>query len=211
MTSGTPGVEAVVFDIGNVLIEWMPEKYYDRVYGPERRARLFSDVDLHAMNMLVDLGHDFKDTIYGWAGTNPEYAQEITDWHDNWLQLATPVIDHSVRLMRALRRRHVPVFALTNFGVGSFDLARSEYDFLNEFDRAFVSGHLKLAKPDPAIFARVEADSGLFGPQLLFADDRPDNIAAAEERGWKCHLFTEPQAWADRLVAEGLLSAGEAE
>ena len=57
---------------------------------------------------LVDLGHDFEDTIYGWAGTNPEYAQEITDWHDNWLQLATPVIAHSVRLMRALQRRDVP-------------------------------------------------------------------------------------------------------
>ena len=204
-------IEAVVFDIGNVLIEWVPERYYDRVYGQERREKLFSDVDLHQMNMLVDLGHDFKDTIYGWAGTNPDYSREIMDWHDNWLELATPVIQHSVRLLRALKARKVPVFALTNFGVGTWDLACRTYDFLTEFDREYVSGRLKLAKPDPAIFAHVEADCGLAPGALLYADDRPENIAAAEARGWRGHLFTEPQAWADRLVAEGLLSHGEAE
>lgn len=204
-------IKAVVLDIGNVLIEWVPETYYDRVYGQERREALFRDVDLHGMNMLVDQGHDFKDTIYGWAGTNPDYEREILDWHDNWLELATPVIHRSVRLMRALQRKKVPVFALTNFGVGSFELACQHYDFLNDFDRFFVSGQLKVAKPEAAIFAKVEEDAGLSGGELLYTDDRPDNIAAAEARGWRCHLFQNADGWADRLVAEGLLSHGEAE
>jgi HAD superfamily hydrolase (TIGR01509 family) len=203
-------IEAVVFDIGNVLIGWVPEAYYDRVYGRERRERLFSAVDLHAMNMAVDLGADFRDTVYGCADAHPAYAREIRDWHDHWLDLATPVIDRSVRLLRALRAQGVPVFALTNFGVGSFDLAASHHDFLNEFDRAYVSGRLRLAKPDPAIFAHVEADCGVAPDRLLFADDRPDNIAAATARGWQGHLFTTPGGWADRLVAEGLLDESEA-
>ncbi|MFT4621252.1 MAG: 2-haloacid dehalogenase, partial [Polaromonas sp.] len=42
-------VQAVVFDIGNVLIEWVPERYFDRVYGEEMRKRLFEEVDLHGM------------------------------------------------------------------------------------------------------------------------------------------------------------------
>ncbi|MEY2962082.1 MAG: hypothetical protein RLZ60_1912, partial [Pseudomonadota bacterium] len=45
---------------------------------------------------------------------------------------------------------------------------------------------------------------------LLFADDRADNIAAAAARGWKTHLFTDPQGFAARLVAEGLLSEEDA-
>ena len=204
-------IDAVVFDSGNVLIEWAPEKYYDRVYGPERRERLFSEVDLHAMNLLVDQGHDFRDTIYGWAGTNPDYSREIMGWHDHWLELAQPVIPQSVRLLRALKRNKVPVFALTNFGVGSFDLACAHYDFLNEFDRTYVSGRMKLMKPDPAIFAAVEADIGIAPGSLLFTDDRFENVAAAEARGWKGHLFTAPEAFADRLVAEGLLTHGETE
>ena len=35
-------VEAVIFDIGNVLIEWQPERYYDRVIGEDRRRAMFS-------------------------------------------------------------------------------------------------------------------------------------------------------------------------
>jgi 2-haloacid dehalogenase len=203
-------VEAVVFDIGNVLLHWAPERFYDRVYGRARRAALFAETDIERMNLMVDAGADFRGTIYGWAEKHPAYGREIRDWHDRWLEMATPEIGHSVRLLRALKARGVPVFALTNFGVGSFDLACTAYPFLTEFDRAYVSGRMKLLKPDPAIYAAVEADCGVAPGSLLFADDKAANIAAAEARGWRGHLFTEPQGFADRLVAEGLLSAAEA-
>jgi len=39
-------IEAVVFDIGNVLLEWYPEQFYDRKIGTDRRKQLFSEVDL---------------------------------------------------------------------------------------------------------------------------------------------------------------------
>jgi 2-haloacid dehalogenase len=203
-------VEAVVFDIGNVLLGWEPEQYYDRVYGLERRQRLFSEADLHRMNLLVDEGHDFTDTIYGWAGTYPEYEREILDWHDNWLELATGVIHHSVRLLRALKRKRVPVFSLTNFGVKTLEIAKQNFEFLNEFDKEYVSGHLKLLKPDPKIYEVVEKDCGVAPARLLYADDRPENIAAAEARGWQGHVFTAPEGFAARLVEVGLLTPGEA-
>lgn len=200
----------VVFDIGNVLIEWQPERYYDAAIGPDRRAAMFAEVDLHGMNDRVDRGEGFRDVIYATAEAHPAWREEIRLWHDDWLKLATPVIDRSVRLMRALRARGVPVHALTNFGIESFDLARGHFDFLDEFDAAHVSGHVGRIKPDPAIYAHVEAATGLPGPAHLFADDRPDNVAAAEARGWRAHLFDGPAGWADRLVAEGLLTAEEA-
>ena len=43
------GIKAVVFDIGNVLIEWQPERFYDGVIGPEQRRALFEAVDLHCL------------------------------------------------------------------------------------------------------------------------------------------------------------------
>lgn len=104
----------------------------------------------------------------------------------------------------------MPVFALTNFGVGSFDLARQHYPFLDEFDRKYVSGHMKVIKPEARIYQMVEEDCGIAPAALLFTDDRADNIAAAAARGWQTHLFDGPEGWADRLVAEGLLNEREA-
>ncbi|WP_298438133.1 HAD family phosphatase [uncultured Jannaschia sp.] len=203
-------IRAVVFDIGNVLIEWQPERWYDARIGADRRRAMFAALDLHAMNDRVDRGEGFRDVIYGTAAAHPDWADEIRMWHDHWLDLATPEIPRSVRLMRALRAKDVPVHALTNFGVETFALARTRYDFLSEFDRTFVSGHLRVIKPDAGIYAAVEDGTGLGGDALLFADDRAENIAAAAARGWRTHHFEGPDGWADRLVSEGLLSEQEA-
>jgi 2-haloacid dehalogenase len=203
-------VQAVVFDIGNVLIEWNPERFYDGRLGGARRQEMFAAVDLHGMNELVDAGGPFKETIYGWAERYPEWRTEIRWWFDHWIEMASPRIEGSIRLLRALRGKGVPVFALTNFGTDSFAYAQTQYDFLGEFDRAYVSGHLGLTKPDAAIYAAVEADCGIAAEALLFADDRGENIAAAKARGWQVHLFTDWQGWGERLVAEGLLTRAEA-
>ena len=53
-------IEAVVFDIGRVLIHWDPEGFYDRVIGQDRRRALFAEVDLERMNLRVDLGDPFQ-------------------------------------------------------------------------------------------------------------------------------------------------------
>jgi len=202
--------QAVIFDIGNVLIHWNPEGVYDRLIGPDRRRALFAEVAIETMNIGVDRGDPWLASVQGLADQHPEWAPEIMYWHSHWIEMVAPVIDHSVRLLRALRARSVPVFALTNFGSETFRHAQQVYPFLAEFDRAYVSGDMRLLKPEPEIYMAVEQDSGLPPHALIFADDKAENIAAAAVRGWHTHLFTTPQPWADRLVAEGLLSAGDA-
>ncbi|MDP3262111.1 MAG: HAD family phosphatase [Tabrizicola sp.] len=202
--------EAVIFDIGNVLTRWQPEAFYDRVIGEDRRRALFAAVDLHAMNEIVDAGGLFRETIYGWADRHPAWAPEVRMWYDRWIELASPRIEGSIALLRALRGKGVPVFSLTNFGSYSYEEARGKLDFLSEFDREYVSGRMGVTKPDPRIYAMVEEDCGVAPGRLLFADDRADNITAAARRGWRTHQFESWQGWAARLVAEGLLTTGEA-
>lgn len=201
--------EAVVFDIGNVLIEWQPERFYDGAIGRGAREAMFREVDLHAMNEAIDRGAPFRETVYATAARYPAWQAEIRLWHDNWIDMASPVIPHSVRLMRALKAKGVPVFALSNFGDDTFAFAEPHYPFLAEFDRAFISGRLRVTKPDPAIYAVVEAECGLPPAQLLFTDDRAENIATARARGWGTHHFDGPAGLAARLVAEGLLTGEE--
>jgi 2-haloacid dehalogenase len=117
---------------------------------------------------------------------------------------------HSVRLLRALRSAGLTVFSLTNFGVESFAYAQSQYDFLTEFDRDYVSGQMRVVKPDPEIYKILERDSNIEPGKLLFTDDRADNIAMAASRGWQTHLFKGAQGWADRLVEANLLSVEQA-
>lgn len=202
--------QAVIFDIGNVLIEWQPERFYDRVVGPDRRKAMFAGIDLHAMNDKVDRGAHFRETVYAEAELWPDWTEEIRMWHDRWIEMAAPVIDRSVRLLRALRRKGLPVFALSNFGIQTFEIGIANYPFLEEFDRRYISGHMGVIKPEAEIYRMVEADCGIEPAALLFTDDRQDNIDAAAVRGWQTHLFDGPERWAARLVALDLLTTEEA-
>ncbi len=122
--------------------------------------------------------------------------------------MTLPTIEHSARLLRALRRNGIPVFALTNFGREAFAHGRRHHAVLNEFDVAVVSGELGTTKPDPRIYAHLERVTGLSGRALLFADDLPANIATATARGWRTHLFTEPAGWARAAGRRGAARPG---
>ena len=201
--------KAVIFDIGNVLIEWKPERFYDSVIGPEKRSALFGEVDLDGMNAAIDAGAFFKETVYQTARAHPKWQAEVEMWYDRWIEMASPRIEGSIHLLRLLRAKGIAVFTLTNFGIYSFEYAQTQYDFLNEFDRFYVSGRIGLLKPDPELYAFVERDCGLVGAELIFADDREANITTAKARGWQVYQFGTAQGWADKLVEVGLLTIKE--
>jgi len=205
-----PRPEAVIFDIGNVLIEWRPERYFDRLLGAEARRALFAEVDLHGMNDRIDRGEALETVVAETAARHPRHAAAIRHWQHSWIALASPEIAGSAHLVQALARRRVPLFILSNIGHETFEMARARYPVLDLFDRAFLSARTGALKPEPAIYAHVEEQTGLRPETLLFADDRAENIAAAARRGWQTHLFTDPGGWAAALVEAGLLDRQDA-
>lgn len=204
-------INAVLFDIGNVLVGWNPFAVYDALIGPDRRRAFFDAVPMFQENERIDLGDDFTEVVQSIAQRYPEWSTEIEIWQTQWADMVSPSIDHSVRLLRALRTKGIPVYALSNFGDQTFDFAQNRYPFLREFDHAYISGRLKMVKPYADIYAHVETHCGFAPNTLLFTDDLPANIETASSRGWQTHLFTGPQGWANCLISHGLLSESEAQ
>ncbi|MDJ0627834.1 MAG: HAD family phosphatase [Rhodobacter sp.] len=203
-------IDAVVFDIGNVLVEWHPFRPFDRILGEAQRKALFAEVDFMGANERCDLGADIVDEIEALARAHPDKRDQVMIWLDRYMEMLAPELPHSARMLRALRARGQAVFALSNFGHRTFVMSEEVYPILTEFDRRFISGQLGLMKPDPAIYARVETETGIAPERLFFIDDRQDNIDAAAARGWQVHLFTGEAGLAERLVEEGLLTEDEA-
>lgn len=200
----TRDIHAVVFDIGNVLIGWNPEQFYDALIGQDRRKALFSDVDLDGMNARIDRGAPFHATVLGMIDDHPDWKREIMIWHDRWIDMITPVIASSVQILRNLRAQSVPVYALSNFGDDTFAMAQEKYDFLHEFDRTFISGRLGVMKPESRIYQILEDETGIAPENLFFIDDRADNIDAALSRGWAGHVFQSSEGLKDALAQFGL-------
>jgi 2-haloacid dehalogenase len=200
----------VIFDIGNVLIRWQPEAYFDTVTTVSRRKQMFAAVDLHAMNERVDAGAPFRQTVYDTAAAHPEFDGLIRRWHDNWLDIASPVITETLQIAQTLRARGAAIAILSNIGQETFDLAAARNPFLATFDALFLSGPMAVTKPNSDIYQQVEDTLNRSPETLFFTDDRVENIYAADRRGWQTHLFQSPQGLAQALVAHGLLTLAEA-
>jgi len=72
------------------------------------------------------------------------------------------------------------------------------------FEHVFASCHFGVRKPDPAFYAALLDGLGLARDEVLFVDDRQENVDAAEEAGIHAHRFRDAatvRAWlADRGV-----------
>ncbi len=197
--------KAAVFDLGNVVVKWDPVGYFDGRIGRARREAFFSAVPILNANERSDAGEDLERVVKELAEQYPSWSPEIRMFWDEWLEMCAPLIDESVALLHRLKAAKVPTFALTNFGAETFEIARRKYPVFELFDKRFVSGRLKVCKPEAGIYAALEEGTGFSGDELVFADDREENIAAAAQRGWQTYLFGDAKGWEQTLVNAGLL------
>lgn len=185
----------MVFDIGNVLIEWDPMRVYrELVPDADARAALFSRVDFDGMNLAGDRNGDLAAEVERLAARHPEDAPAIRAWRERWDDMIGPEIPQGIALLEAARAAGLPAVALSNFAADTYEIARARFPALSRFDIEVISGREGCIKPEPEIYALVEARTGLSGDALFFIDDRPENVAAAQRRGWRGTVFRRTDA-----------------
>ena len=108
---------------------------------------------------------------------------------NGWPEMLGPAIPETADMVRAAKVRGGHVAALSNFAADTWEIGQPMFPILQQFDTEVISGHVGHAKPEDRIYEIVEERLGLAGGQIWFIDDRPDNIAAARERGWHAVLF----------------------
>jgi putative hydrolase of the HAD superfamily len=69
------------------------------------------------------------------------------------------------------------------------------------FDAFYVSGELRLLKPEADIYRHVLDDLGITAEQMVFTDNRADNVAGAEALGITGHVFTDAASLRSFLVS----------
>lgn len=201
-----PPVESVLFDLGGVLIDWNP-RYLYRPYFPDpgRMEAFLTDVCAPEWNHEMDAGRSVDEAVAERQAQFPEHAALIALWRDGWPKMLGGAIEETVAILRDLRARATPIFALTNWSAETFPVARSRFGFLDWFAHIVVSGEVGLAKPDPAIFRLTAERTGIVPQRTLFIDDSDRNIASAAALGYQVHRFTSADALERDMVARGLL------
>ena len=188
-----PAIDAVVFDVGNVLLEWDPR----RVYRPmgmqdEEIEAFFKRVDFDGWNLKQDEGRSFAEGVEVLAQAFPDDRELIERYDSHWMDSIAGPIQGTVAIQQALIANGVPVHAITNFSAEKFAGERERFAFLRQFGVTVVSGEEKVVKPDPAIYRILLERAGLAPERAVFIDDSPKNVEGARTVGMHAIAFTAP-------------------
>lgn len=193
--NGTPivstEVDAVVWDIGHVLVQWSIRGLYEKLIAdPADLDWFLAHVVTLPWHFRHDAGEPLAHLIAEKVAEFPEYRALIEVYGPRWLETIPGPIEGTPALIEALAAKGVPQFSITNFGADTWAMFRPTFPVLDHLGDIVVSGIERLVKPDPVIFHRAAARFGHAPQRMLFIDDNAANIASAGALGWQVHHFT---------------------
>ncbi|HMB76075.1 MAG TPA: HAD family phosphatase [Kiloniellaceae bacterium] len=205
-------IDAVVFDVGNVLIEWDPRHLYRKIFrdknGRPDEARVswfLETICTQAWNEQQDAGRSLAAGTAALTAQHPAFAAEIAAYYDRFHEMIPGEIAGSVELLKALKARGRPLYGLSNYTRETFRETKERFGFFALFDGIVVSGEEGVMKPDPDIFRRLIARYRLRPESAFFIDDNRANVEAAAALGFATHHFQDAEGLARHLTALELL------
>ena len=188
-------IKAIIFDYGNVLLEWDPRFIYNRYFpdDPESMEHFLKEVNFADWNLQQDKGRPFTEGVALLSREFPHYSHLIQAYHDLWVDSVGGVIDGTVDILKRLKQAGYPVYGLSNWSAETFPYMRERHDFFDLFDDMVISGEVGHVKPEPEIFQILLDKIGRPADECLFIDDSLTNIEQAQKLGFATTLFQSPQ------------------
>jgi putative hydrolase of the HAD superfamily len=197
-------VQAILFDFGMVLSAPPDPAAWQRM----REITGFDEETLqagywkfrHAYDRGELTGVAYWHEVAGKTFTSDQVNQLIDADTDMWTQLNSPMVDWAQRLQRAGIRTGI----LSNIGDAMTEGLLRKLEWLGGFYHCTWSYALRLAKPELAIYQAAAKCLNTPPQQILFIDDKSENIAAALEAGMQAIQYRDHVSFEQEMEACGL-------
>lgn len=198
-------LNAIIFDLGNVLIGWDAYLLYKR-FLPDREAvtRFLEEIHFMEWNAQQDAGRSFKEGVADLSRRFPHYAELIQVYDTHWEESLTEPYHDTIAIVRALKDAGWSLYLLSNFSLEKFKLIEYKYPFFEWFDDKVISGEHRTVKPQPEIFHITLQRIGRKAEECIFIDDSLANIQTANSLGFQTIHFHSPTQLKEELINLGI-------
>ncbi len=200
-------VKAIVFDLGKVLLD-----FDYGIAGHKLAARAtMAATEVGAFLLHVPLivryetGLVTSEEFYREIKARTGYLGDMEEFAALFADIFTP-IEPMLQLHADLRSRGFPTYIFSNTNDLAIRFIRRNFPFFQHFDGYILSYEHQSMKPDRKLYEVVEGQSGCRGAELLYLDDRPENVEAGAARGWRTILQESPEKTRRHIEQMGLLN-----
>ena len=183
-------IDAVVFDVGNVLLTFQPAELLSRLIPdrPDLHEELTIRVFKSPYWCMRDRNSATREeVISAMSKTAPELEPYIRRVMEGWIDL--PMIPEGVETLKTCKAHGKKLYALTNYADQEFAYACRQHPFFALFDDYVVSAREHLVKPGHEIYELLTERFHLDPARTLFIDDNIANIEGALDCGWQCICY----------------------
>jgi len=184
----------VAFDLGKVLVDF---DYHIAVSRIAARSKLPPDgikTFLGQSCAIIDYecGRLTREEFFEQARKATGFRGTIEEFGEFFADIFTP-IPPMIELHAGLRRRGIPTYIFSNTNDLAVEHIRRNFPFFRNFDGYIYSFEVGDMKPEAKIYEVLEKLAGRRGADIVYLDDRPENVAAGAARGWRTILHETPE------------------
>jgi len=174
-------IRNIIFDIGNVLLNFKPEQFLSRFINDELRIKEFiTNVIKTELWLDLDRGiNSLQEAREKYLERYPEESKLIMTFFNHWKEMLTP-IPQNIQILRELKSNDYKVYFLSNFIREAFDYVQDCYEFITLVDGKVISSELKYVKPEVKIYQHLLEKYNLNPEQCVFIDDVESNLPQAQ-------------------------------
>lgn len=198
-------IKNIVFDLGNVLISYEPQKFISKYVKKENQEKFFDIVFGSEEWQKLDRGIlEYKEAIEIFSKKLPEEKEAIEKLFSNNIQEVLFPIEKNLKLLPVLKENKYNLYILSNFHRDSFLEIEKKCNFQKFFTGKIVSYSVKLLKPEKDIYLKLLNTYNLIPEETLFIDDTLGNIIAANELNIKTIHLKEKENLDKELINLGI-------
>lgn len=174
-------IRNIIFDIGNVLLNFKPEAFLRRFTRDENRIKEFTaKVIKTELWLSLDRGDvSLKDAQNEYLKRYPEESDLLKVFFNHWKEILT-LIPQNIQILRDLKTNNYKIYILSNFIREAFTYVTEQFDFFELIDGKVISYVIKSIKPEDKIFQTLIEKYRLKPEQCVFIDDEEVNISKAK-------------------------------
>lgn len=183
--------DTIVFDLGNVLLDFPWNDYLKSLEADEQICRLIDKKLTQPMWRQFDLGIKSTEELLEMFGNAiPEHKELVKYYVANVAECIRP-FDYADDWLYEMRKKGFRLYYLSNWSKLWFDIAKKNHamDILDMFDGGIFSYKVHLAKPDFNIYKLLVDKYDLDVRRTIYIDDLQTNVDTANEIGMKGMLF----------------------
>ncbi len=200
-------IRVVVFDLGKVLVDF---DYRIAARNVAARGKISAEELARVMAgspLLYDYerGRYTNAQFYQQVCALSGYSGDIDAFRKSFASIFTPILP-MVSLHSELRQRKFGTYIFSNTNDFAVSEIRSSFPFFSNFDGYILSYQHGSLKPEAKLYEVVEHISKTSGAEILYLDDRPENIEAGAARGWQVILHESPESSYNSVRKLGLLN-----